>query len=116
MATARHFEDLRVRQEARTLVSEVYCRAKQAMFRRDFNLRDQMTRPSTATMSNVAEEFERGTKKESIQFLKIAKASNGQVRPRLYVALDQGYLDRRAFDELQKSSPSLSRRLAAFIH
>jgi len=66
-------------------------------------------------MSNIAEGFERGSRKEFIQFLNIAKASNGEFRSQLYVALDQGYIDEKTFSALRESALSLSRRLASFI-
>ena len=66
-------------------------------------------------MSNIAEGFERGSRKEFIQFLSVAKGSNGEVRSQLYVALDQEYLDQKIFDKLRASALALSRRLAKFI-
>ena|SRR5579859_1370834 len=89
MATAQQFEDLQVWQDARCLVKQVYELTKQRLFRRDFGLHDQITRAATSTMSNIAEGFERGSRKEFIQFLNIAKGSNGEVRSQLYAALDQ---------------------------
>ena len=115
MATAQQFEDLRVWQDARSLVREVYKVTKQRTFRRDFSLRDQITRAAVSTMSNIAEGFERGTRKEFIQSLNIAKGSNGEARSQLYVALGQEYVDQKTFEQMRESALALSRRLAKFI-
>lgn len=115
MATARQFEDLKVWQEARQFVSAVYCVSKQRAFNSDFGLRDQIRRAAGSTMSNIAEGFERGTRKEFIQFLNIAKGSNGEVRSQLYIALDQKYVSEREFSILHDSAILLSKKLAAFI-
>jgi four helix bundle protein len=115
MASAKQFEDLGVWQDARQLVRDVYAVVKQRAFWRDFSLRDQITRAATSTMSNIAEGFERGTRKEFIQFLNVAKGSNGEVRSQMYVALDQGYVDEKTFNALKESALALSRRLAKFI-
>ena len=115
MATVQQFEDLAVWQGARELVKEIYAASKQRGFYQDFGLRDQIRRAATSTMSNVAEGFERGTRKEFIQFLNIAKGSNGEVRSQLYVALDQEYLTEKTFNQLRESAVVLSRRISRFI-
>ena len=115
MATAQQFADLHVWQDARVLVREVYKVTKQRLFRQDFGLRDQITRAATYTMSNIAEGFEGGSRKEFIQFLNVAKGSNGEVRSQPYVALDQEYLEQETFDQLRKTALALSRRLAKLI-
>src|SRR5262245_43610043 len=112
MATVKQFEDLHVWQEAREIVREVYKVTKQRGFIRDFSLKDQITRAAVSSMSNIAEGFERGTRKEFIQLLNVAKGSNGEVRSQLYVALDQQYIDQRTFNKLRDSALGLSRRLA----
>lgn len=115
MATVQQFEDLHVWQDARSLVREIYKVTKQRSFRRDFSLRDQITRAATSTMSNIAEGFERGSRKEFIQFLNIGKGSNAEVRSQLCVALDQEYISQEAFTALRESALTLSRRLSRFI-
>ncbi len=115
MATAKQFEDLGVWQDARVLVKGIYQASKQRTFYRDFGLRDQIRRAATSTMSNIAEGFERGTRKEFIQFLNISKGSTGEIRSQLYVALDQEYITEKACDELREKALSLSRRLATLI-
>jgi four helix bundle protein len=115
MATAQQFEDLQVWQDARILVREVYKITKIRAFRSDFSLKDQIIRASVSTMSNIAEGFERGGRKEFVQFLNIAKGSNGEVRSQLCVALDQEYVDQKTYETLRASALALSRRLAKFI-
>jgi four helix bundle protein len=115
MATAQQFEDLGVWQDARVLLNEVYKASRQRAFYRDAGLREQIRRAASSTMSNIAEGFERGSRKEFIQFLNIAKGSNGEVRSQLYIALDQEYLMPAEFDRLKEKARSLSRRLSKFI-
>jgi four helix bundle protein len=115
MATAKQFEDLRVWQDARALVKDIYESSKQRDFYRDIGLREQIRRAATSAMSNIAEGFERGTRKEFIQFLNIAKGSVGETRSQLYVSLDQTYLTEARFNELKAQATDLSRRIAAFI-
>jgi len=115
MATARQFEDLQVWQDARLVVSAIYSASKSRAFRRDFSLCDQIRRAANSTMSNIAEGFERGTRREFIQFLNIAKGSNGEVRSQLYVALDQEYINENEFNVLREKAVALSKRLATFI-
>ena len=73
MATAQQFEDLNVWQDARQVVNAIYAASKARAFNQDFGLRDQIRRAAVSTMSNIAEGFERGTRKEFVQYLNIAK-------------------------------------------
>src|SRR5512146_2344233 len=99
MATVQTFEELQVWQEARKLVNEVYAMTKLRPFVFDRDLKSQIRRAATSTMSNIAEGFERGSREEFIQFLNIAKGSNGEVRSQLWIVLDEQYITQKRFDE-----------------
>ena len=104
----KYFEDLEVWKEARRLTQQVYRATEDSRFSKDFGLRNQIRRAAVSVMSNIAEGFERGGNQEFIQFLYIAKASCGEVRSQLYVALDQRYITQDQFNELFKSLRRLS--------
>ncbi len=63
-------------------------------------------------MSNIAEGFERGTPKEYLSFLSVAKASYAEVCSHLYVALDIGYIDQPTFAVLIERSDEIARMLS----
>ncbi|WP_317208785.1 four helix bundle protein [Flavobacterium algicola] len=65
--------------------------------------------------SNIAEGFERNTDKEFIYFLYIAKASAGEVRSQLYLALDLNYISKNEFDDLFMNISDISKLLSGFI-
>src|SRR5665213_1489241 len=115
MATAQQFEDLNVWLDARQLVGAIYSASKARAFNQDFGLREQIRRASVSTMSNIAEGFERGTRKEFVYFLNIAKGSNGEVRSQLHIALDQKYVGEKEFETLREMAITLSKKLSAFI-
>ena len=92
MASFRTFEEIEAWKKSRELVRAIYQATSLGAFSTDYGLRDQIRRASVSIMSNIAEGFEREGTKEFVQFLSIAKASAGEVRSQLYVALDQGYI------------------------
>ena len=65
-------------------------------------------------MSNIAEGFERGGNQEFVQFI-MSKASCGEVRSQVYVALDQSYVASTDVDELTNSFKRLSSMISNFI-
>jgi four helix bundle protein len=95
----KQFEELEIWQEARRLTQAIYRLTKTESFLKDFALRDQVQRAAVSVMSNIAEGFERGGNQEFIQFLYVAKASCGEVRSQIYVALDQGYMSKMDSEE-----------------
>ena len=104
----RSFEDLLVWQMAIDLVKRIYLVTNIGPLKTDFGLKDQLRRASVSIPTNVAEGFERASRKEYLMFLNIAKGSAGELRSLLRVALEVGYLERSAHDELRESAAKLS--------
>jgi len=100
MPTFQSFEDIDAWQKARELVQRIYAVSGKGPFAKDFALRDQARRAAVSIMANIAEGFGRGGNREFLQFASMAKGSASEVNSHLYVALDQGYVDRDGFDEL----------------
>ncbi|OUL21778.1 four helix bundle protein [Nostoc sp. T09] len=106
------FEDLKVWQKGIDLVKQIYLRTKEGELSKDFGLRDQLRRASVSIPANIAEGFERYSRKEYLNFLNIAKGSAGEVRSLLRVALEVGYLDQPTYTQLSNQAMELSRMLS----
>jgi four helix bundle protein len=115
MARISRFEDLEVWRDARKLVGCVYETTGKGILSKDFGLKDQLQRAAVSIMSNIAEGFERGNRKEFIWFLNIAKASAAEVRSLAYVAYDIKYINDGTFQVMNDSVSSLSRQISGFI-
>jgi four helix bundle protein len=111
---AKTFEELRIWQQARILVKNVYLNFKaDTIGHKDFGFRGQFQRAAVSVMNNIAEGFERGSKADFARFLDIAKGSCGEVRSMLYIAFDLDYIDDENFQKLTKDAVLLSKGIAA---
>jgi four helix bundle protein len=112
---ARCFEDLWIWQSARELVGHVYRDFGEGTpAARDFGYRKQINDAAVSVMNNIAEGFERRTRKEFARFLDIAKGSCGEVRSMYYVAEDLKYLTAQAALERRQHASRLSAGIATF--
>jgi len=108
------FEDLEIWQLARELVKDIYKVTSESNFSNDFGLMNQMQRSAVSIMSNIAEGFERKSKKEFVHFLYIAKGSCGELRSQLYISLDLNYINKSEFDIYVELAEKVSRSIAGF--
>ena len=108
----KSFEDLWVWQQGIDLVKKIYTLTGDGSFNKDFGLRDQIRRAAVSIPTNVAEGYERSSRKEYLQFLNIAKGSAGEVRSLLRVAHDIGYVNQDDYQQLRNSVMDLSRYLS----
>ena len=107
----RTFEDLVVWQRAIAFVKDVYLATDESALSRDFGLKDQMRRAAVSIPTNIAEGFERASRKEYLNFLNIAKGSSGESRSLLRVAFDLGYLAPSTYESLLEAVLSISKSL-----
>ncbi len=106
------FEDIDAWKESRLLVKSIYGAMENT---RDYGFRDQIQRASISIMSNIAEGFDRGTNKEFIYFLTIARGSVAEVRSLLCAALDIGYIEQKDCDCLQQRCCTIAKMINGFI-
>ena len=115
MTAITRFEDIESWKTARQLTNSVYAHTNQTGFSRDFGLRDQIRRASVSVMSNIAEGFESRTDVQFINFLGMARASAGEVRAQLYIALDQKYISEEQFKETFAMAQTCARQISNFM-
>lgn len=108
---AKTFEDLIAWQKSRALAAAVSRLTREPGFAPDRTLVDQLLRAVRGIGANIAEGFERNSRKEYIQYLSIAKGSASEVRAHLYHALDDGLISQQRFDELKAQAEEVSKVL-----
>ena len=110
MGVAR-FEELVVWQKAKRLSVSVYRLTGSGGLARDFGLKDQMQRAAVSVMSNVAEGFERNSRKEFARFLDISIKSTSEAEGQLELARDYGILQPSLWTKLQRKNTDIRRML-----
>jgi len=97
VSTVKSFEELTIWQEARKFTNRIYSLTKRFPKEELYGLTSQIRRASVSIMSNIAEGFNRRSKKEFISFLIISRASAFEVQNDLYIALDLNYINEEDF-------------------
>ncbi len=111
MSFAERFEEPEIWQEARRLYRGLYGSLRGCQ---DYSFRDQMQRAALSVMNNIAEGFERKTKKDFAHFLDLAKGSAGEVRSMAVAAEDVAILGAAEASQLRTDYEALARRIASF--
>jgi four helix bundle protein len=109
------FEDIQGWQEARSLTKKTYELTNGLPFKRDHGLSRQIQEASVSIMANIAEGFDRQSKKEFIKFLYYASGSASEVQSHLYVALDQEYISEDNFQETYSQARKTKSLINGFI-
>ena len=86
------YQNLIVWQKAMELTAEIYKLVKKLPKFEMYSLSDQMRRSVVSIPSNIAEGHERGTKKEFVHFLSIARGSKAELETQLLISAKVNYL------------------------
>lgn len=114
MAGIVRFEEIDGWKTARQLTKRIYELTARGAFAKDYGLKDQIRRASVSIMSNIAEGFESRTDSQFLNFLGHAKASAGETRSQLYVALDLRYLTEEDFATVFDLADKAARQVSNF--
>ena len=106
------FESLDVWRRGCRLAVDVHRVLKNS---KDYGFKDQAFRSALSVPSNVAEGYERGSRKEFIRFLHIAKGSCGELRTQLYIGIAADILDEKVAHNCVNEAAELSRMLQGLI-
>jgi four helix bundle protein len=109
------FEDIQGWQEASFLTKKIYELSNKPPLKRDRGLCNQIQEPSVSIMANIAEGFDRQSKKEFSRFLYYASGSTSEVQSHLYVALDQKYISDVDFQETYNQARKTKGLINGFI-
>jgi four helix bundle protein len=115
MPTITRFEEIEAWKTARELTRMIYAFTEHGQFSKDFGLRNQIQRAAVSVMSNIAEGFESRTQAQFLDYLGRSKASAGEVRCQLYIALDLKYLTQEQFNKVFDLADKSSRQIARFM-
>jgi four helix bundle protein len=109
------FEDIQGWQKARFLTKKIYELSNKPPLKRDRGLCNQIQEPSVSIMANIAEGFDRQSKKEFSRFLYYASGSASEAQSHLYVALNRNYITKEVFEETYKQAVITKNLINGFI-
>ena len=80
-----------------------------------YGLTSQMRRSAISVSANIAEGYQRKSRKEYIHFLSIAKGSLGEVETYLLFSKDLGYVQEIQFNQLETNRQEVGRLLRGLM-
>lgn len=109
------YKELDAWKQAKALAVEIYRLTDQEPLSRSRSLCDQMQRAAVSVPSNIAEGDERGTNKDTLRFLYIAKGSLAELRTQLDISHAIGRLPLEDFEKAEALADRVARLLSGMI-
>lgn len=102
---------LKVWQKSMNLAHEIYNVTYTFPEYEKFSLTSQLRRCAVSIPSNIAEGYGRGSQKEILRFLSIARGSLVELDTQLEISLKLDYFNKIKFEDLNKTIDEISRMI-----
>lgn len=109
------FKDLRVWQKSVQLCKKIYVLSDKFPKHELYGLISQVRRAAISIPSNIAEGRCRGTKKDFIQFLRIAQGSGAELETQIIISQSLDYLNAGDAGQINDRIEEISKMLTAMI-
>lgn len=110
-----NFKELKVWQNARKLVKEIYVATKDFPSEEKFGLISQMRRSAVSIPSNIAEGSGRNTNKDFSHFLNISLGSAYELQTLLFLSQDLDFISVERVNDLNTSLEEIQKMIYGLI-
>jgi four helix bundle protein len=110
-----NYKDLDVWKKAVALTTEIYAVTSRFPSTERYGLVSQIRRASTSIAANIAEGWGRGSRREYIQFLTVARGSLMELETHLIVACNLHFLDTEELVSAQAAMKDIEKMLNRLI-
>ena len=111
----KSFRELVVWQRAYSLTLEIYKVTSIFPKAKIYGLVSQMQRAAVSIPSNIAEGYQRQSRKEYVQFLSIAYSSCGELETQILLSRDLGFMDETSFKKVISLQEEVAKLLFKLI-
>ena len=109
-----NFKELKIWQNSKDLVINVYRKTENFPKEETFGLTNQIRRSAVSIPSNIAEGCGRNSDKDLIRFLDIANGSSFELETQLIIAHELNFLDKENFENLDEKLSEIQRMIYGF--
>ena len=106
------FEDLEIWKRSKQLTIDIFMAMSKC---KEYGFKDQITRAALSIPSNIAEGFERGSDKEFVRYLNIARGSCGELRTQIDIYSEIGIITKDKGVELIGETREISAMITSLI-
>ncbi|HEX9804448.1 MAG TPA: four helix bundle protein [Candidatus Dojkabacteria bacterium] len=109
------YKDLIVWQKAIELVKKIYSITKNFPDEEKFGLASQVRRSAVSIPSNISEGRSRGSKKDFIRFLYIAKGSLSELETQILISLELRFIKKEDTQNIESLITEVNKMLSSMI-